>query len=136
MSQDWKSDHSKRLVIDNGGFNLRVGTCHLKNERTVVRNMMAIHKQSGEQLYGEELERVMNENAYRYSKPHVRGVLTNFDSQMSIWTNVFQLYTTDRVSKEYGVSINLPSIIPQKSKQKLTEILFEYYGFGALLPSK
>ena len=32
----------------------------------------------------------MKENLYKYTNPHTRGILTNFDTQMMIWNHLMQ----------------------------------------------
>lgn len=62
----------------------------------------------------------------------VRGILVNFDFQMNLWSKVFQDFTGEKNAKGYALTISNPIASPQRSKEKLLEILFEYYGFSAL----
>ena len=51
---------------------------------------------------------------------------------MNIWSKVFQDFTGEKNAKGYSLTISNPIASPQRSKEKLLEILFEYYGFSAL----
>lgn len=56
----------------------------------------------------------------------------NFDFQMNIWTRLFTEHLGEKNTKGYSLTITTPLASPQRSKEKLLEILFEYYGFSAL----
>jgi actin-related protein len=62
----------------------------------------------------------------------VRGILVNFDFQMNLWTRVFNDQLSEKNAKGYSLTISNPLASPQRSKEKLLEILYEYYGFSAL----
>lgn len=132
MTTSWKESTSKRLVLDNGSFNLRIGVAGQKESRFVGRNMIASHKRNSEVLACDKVDSVMKEASYRYSKPHVRGVLTNFDIQMNIWNKQFGKYVQDKNYKNWSLTISTPCVLPLRSKEKLMEVLFEYYGFGGV----
>ena len=140
LSDNYKTNKSLRIVLDNGSSHLRVGKASPDPETIpkykTVRNLIASHKRSPETLIGEDAERVMNEEAYRYQKPHVRGVLTNFDVQMNIWGKYFGEIFPEKSAKGRSLSISSPYVVPDRAKEKLLEILFEFYGFSAVFPTK
>ncbi len=80
----------------------------------------------------EDMEKIFDEANYKYSRPHVRGILVNFDFQMILWSKIFNEYVGDKNAKGFSLSITNPIVAPQRSKEKFLEILFEYYGFSAL----
>ena len=81
--------------MDNGSHTIRIASADLLDSHLSTRNMTATNKRSGDTFYGEDVERILNEASFRYGKPHVRGVLTNFDTQMHIWTHLFPKYMTE-----------------------------------------
>ena len=62
----------------------------------------------------------------------VRGVLVNYDFQMNIWNKLLADHTGEKTAKGYSLTLTNPLVTPQRSKEKLLEILFEYYGFSAV----
>lgn len=93
---------------------------------------IALHKKSGDAINWEDLDKIFDESMYKYSRPHVRGVLVNYDFQMNIWNKFIHEAIGDKNAKGYSLTITNPIVSPQRSKEKLLEILFEYYGFSAL----
>jgi actin-related protein len=133
----WRETNGKRIVLDNGSFKIRVGLAGLKDETFQQgRNLIAHQKRSNDTLIGYECEKVLNESSFRYSKPHVRGVLTNFDTQLTIWAKMFHDLLEDKNGKGYSLTFINPYLLPSRSKEKFLEILFDFYSFNAVLPTK
>lgn len=114
----YKTSLNKRLILDNGSYNLRFGTAASPPAPRITRNLQATNKRSGESFYCEDAEQILAESSFKYSKPHVRGVLTNFDTQMHIWNHLIKDTLKDRSGKGYSISLNTPLIAPQRSQQK------------------
>ena len=72
----------------------------------------------------------------------VRGVLVNLDHELQIWDellkNVLKL-DENALSfgklKDFMVNVTFPVFIPSKLREKMVEIMFEYYGFGGFYPT-
>ena len=69
----WKDDLGMRLIVDNGSRSVRFGRADPESGEPLCNalNMMATHKKSGEASMLEDLEGILDESAYKYSKPHV-----------------------------------------------------------------
>ena len=132
----WKLNPQMRFVTDNGSHNLRFGVAGDPKSQLYTRNAQAIQKRTGNTYICEELERILDEPSYRYYKPHIKGVVVNFDIQMNIWNHLFLRHMEDKNAKGYSFTATLPYGIPQRCKEKLLEILFEFYCFSGFLPLK
>lgn len=56
----------------------------------------------------------------------------NYDFQMNLWSKVFSDVIEDKNAKGFSLTLTNPLASPQRSREKILEILFEYYGFSAL----
>ena len=72
---DWRQNPYKRFVLDNGSHMVRYGNA---NTKTTQLNLIAQIKKSGTLVY--ELDGLFDEShVMKYFKPHVRGILVDFD---------------------------------------------------------
>lgn len=83
---------------------------------------------------GSKVETIMKEAAYRYTNPHTRGILTNFDTQMLIWNHLMEPVIKENGGNAKGMSLSFGygGMYPTRAKEKLLEVLFEFYGFSAV----
>ena len=129
--EGYRDDKSMRLVIDNGSSFIRFGRCDFEGYRK-HRNFCGVSKKTSDAMMLEELDKVFDESSFKLTKPHVRGVLVNFDYQMNIWSKLFTDSTGEKNMKGYSLTLSNPIVSPTRSKEKLLEILYEYYGFSAV----
>ena len=66
MTTNWRSCPSNRLIIDNGSNSIRIGITNNKESQIQAKNVMVNVKRSTENLFCEDVERIMNESYYRY----------------------------------------------------------------------
>ena len=133
MSSDtWKDDKSYRLILDNGSKWMRFGRVDQEMDLQRVMNLIGSSKKNNDQIWFEDLEKIFDESHYKFNKPHVRGVLVNYDVQMNLWSKLFNDQTGEKNMKGYSLTITNQIAAPSRSKEKLLEILFEYYGFANL----
>lgn len=124
-----------RLVIDNGSWQIWGCTAsHVNNCSTPVTylNMVANSKKGQNTYCCEDVTKIFDENNYRYSKPHVRGILVNFDDELQIWHKLFEKFNSEKIYKNCSITMSVPHILPGKVKEKLLELLFELFGFNAV----
>jgi actin-related protein 6 len=134
---NWTTNSEMRLVVDNGSWKIRGCTASpTQNNSTPITyfNMMATSKKGGNNYTGEDIPKILDESNYRYTKPHVRGVLVNFDSEIEIWHKMFEKFYPDKCYKNSSITMSVPPVQPTKVKEKSLELLFELYGFNAVCP--
>lgn len=131
---NWLNNNEMRLVIDNGSHQIRGTTCGQNSQTVAYYNMMATLKKgsSNVNIAGEDIGKIYDELEYRYIKPHVRGILVNFDSEIEIWNKMFEKFFPDKNHKHCSITMSIPPMLPNKVKEKLQELLFELYGFNAV----
>ena len=105
---NWLNNNEMRQVVDNGSWQIRGVTCGQNSQTVTYQNMLASLKKgsSNATVSGEDIAKIYDENEYRYIKPHVRGILVNFDSQIEIWNKMFEKSSVLKNSYHY-VSIRL-----------------------------
>lgn len=71
----------------------------------------------------------------------VRGVLVNLDHELQIWDELLKrVLKLDEGSlsfgklKDYSITVTFPPFTPNKLREKMVEVMFEYYGFGGFYP--
>ena len=70
----------------------------------------------------------------------IRGSLVNFDHEVLLWDEIMKsLLKTNENSpqiknKELLLNLTFPLLIPNKIREKVIEVIFEYYGFGGFYP--
>ena len=72
----------------------------------------------------------------------VRGVLVNLDHELQIWDELLKkVLKLDENALSFGklkdfmINVTFPVFIPTKLREKMIEVMFEYYGFGGFYPS-
>jgi actin-related protein len=131
----YKTSASHRIILDNGSHKLRYAKGHdTKKSYMEFLNTVAYGKRNSEIKLGTQVESLMNENLYKYNNPHTRGVLTNFDTQMLIWNQILDPVIKENGGNGKGLSLSFGygGVYPNRSKEKLLEVLFEFYGFSAV----
>ena len=118
-------------MIDNGSSHIRYGRSDTDIYKRYT-NYSAISKKNNDVLMMSDMDKIFDESNYRYIRPHCRGILVNFDYQMNIWSKLFIDSTGEKNMKGYSLTLSNPIVSPTRSKEKLLEILFEYYGFSSV----
>jgi len=79
MTQLWRSDPSRRIVIDNGSYSIRLGNASTNVPQFNYDNFIAIDRQSGNKIWGSQLDSIMDETKLIYEKNNIRGVTVKFE---------------------------------------------------------
>lgn len=132
---DWQTSPSSRLVIDLGSLSLRMGPA--SSEMPALRwfNMIGNHKKSGDKIFGETLEQLLEEDQFLYAKPMTKGLLVNKDTENELLLKMFEKIGIDNHTsafKSLSLTASCPPFCPVKVKQEIIELAFEYYSFAAL----
>jgi hypothetical protein len=79
----------------------------------------------------EELHALLDESTViKYIKPITRGVLVNFDKEITLWEHLFG--GRDLLSN--SITLTHHPLTPEVVHNRTCEILFEYFGFNAFMP--
>lgn len=78
---DYTNSTYYRLIMDNGSHKLRYSRLQDANQTYVeCLNTVAVARRSSDMKLGTKVSSIMKENLYKYTNPHTRGILTNFDT--------------------------------------------------------
>jgi len=74
----WREDQSRRIVIDPGSYSIRLGNASSANPLFNYDNFIAIDRQSGNKIWGSQLDSILDETKLIYEKNNIRGVTVKF----------------------------------------------------------
>lgn len=149
---DWEQNPGARIIFDNGSHTIKAGLGSSKTPQITVENLagtsiinehlsnifLAINRKTGNVVIGEQINDIFIESEFNYIKPLCRGVLVKFDNETAIWDEIFKTLTNTDSSnlklKDNMFALTMHPFVPYKVKEKMLEIIFEYYGFGGFLP--
>lgn len=104
-------------------------------------NFIALNRKTGALVLGEQIEDILIEREYTYTKPSVRGMVMNLDNELQIWDDMLKKtlkLDENNLSfgklKDFMLMMTFPVFSPWKLREKMIEIMFEYYGFGGYYP--
>ena len=66
MTQVWRSDPSRRIIIDNGSYTIRLGNASSPIPIYNYDNFIAIDRQSGTKVWGTQLDSILDETKLIY----------------------------------------------------------------------
>jgi len=138
---EWENNHNYRVIVDNGSHLIRSGMANSRTPSITFENVTALNRKTGNLLLGDQLDQILIEKEYMYTKPLTRGVLVNLDHELQIWDDLLnKVLKLDESALSFGklkdfmINMTFPVFIPTKLREKMIEVMFEYYGFGGFYP--
>ncbi|CAD8166378.1 unnamed protein product [Paramecium pentaurelia] len=123
---NWRQNNQRRFVLDNGSYQIRYGNDVQKHKQL---NLVAHLKKTGQMIY--DFDSLFDESqVMTYYKPHVRGVLVDFDKQINIWDK----FLNPKLLKDCSITYPLQPFTPDQVVNKLFDVMFEYYNVDAFCP--
>lgn len=80
----WREDNRRRIVIDSGSYSIRLGNASNPNPTFVYDNFIAIDRNSGNKIFGPQLENILDETKLIYEKNNIRGVTIRFEAYVNM----------------------------------------------------
>lgn len=74
----WREDNRRRIVIDSGSYSIRLGNASSSVPTFVYDNFIAIDRNTGNKIFGPQLENILDETKLIYEKNNIRGVTVRF----------------------------------------------------------
>ena len=62
----WRDDLSRRIIIDSGSYSIRLGNASSLSPVLNYDNFIAIDRQSGNKIWGTQLDSIMDETKLIY----------------------------------------------------------------------
>ncbi|CAD8112803.1 unnamed protein product [Paramecium sonneborni] len=123
---NWRQNNQRRFVLDNGSYQIRYGNDVQKHKQL---NLIAHLKKTGQMIY--DFDTLFDESqVMTYYKPHVRGVLVDFDKQINIWDK----FLNPKLLKDCSITYPFQPFTPDQVVNKLFDVMFEYYNVDAFCP--
>ncbi len=60
MTMAWREDLSRRIILDDGSYSIRLGNASSPNPLFNYGNYIAIDRQSGNKIWGTQLDSVLD----------------------------------------------------------------------------
>ncbi|PAV85131.1 hypothetical protein WR25_04545 isoform A [Diploscapter pachys] len=116
------------LVLDNGGYSLKVGPTTSKSP-SIVPNAIFKSKSDRKRVYvGSELKECSDRCGLFFVLPFERGYLVNWDVEQQIWQRAFKNCNP----KETSIVLTDPNYLIPAIKDLSSEQLFEEFHFQAV----
>jgi actin-related protein len=62
----WRDNNERRIIIDNGSYSIRLGNASSFEPLFVYDNFIAIDRQSGNKIWGPQLDAILDETKLIY----------------------------------------------------------------------
>ncbi|KAJ5066829.1 actin-5c-like protein [Anaeramoeba ignava] len=131
----YESDYPRRVVIDNGSFEIKSGfagddepTIILSNVVGNLINQTNINDFTKKEYIGNEAQK--NREILNLNYPIQRGIVEDWDNMETIWNYLF----TSQLKidpKNCLFLMTYPQFNPKSSKEKTTQIMFETFDISA-----
>ena len=126
--------NSDTLVLDNGGYSLKLGFSSQSAPRVVPNCIMKAKSEKRRAFIGDQIDDCRDLSSLFYLLPFQKGYLVNWDHQKTVWDYVFG---KDCLNIRHAEKLNLIFTEPYFNfasiQEGLSEIFFEEYGFKSLL---
>lgn len=80
----WREDSRRRIVIDSGSYSIRLGNASTIVPAFVYDNFIAIDRNTGNKIFGPQLENILEETKLIYEKNNIRGVTVRFEAYVNM----------------------------------------------------
>lgn len=89
------------LILDNGGWNCKVGFANQPNPLVVCNSIMKGKAERGKVFIANEIDQCRDMSGLFYQLPLQKGFLVNWDIQRTIWDHLFN----KKLQVDYGSSV-------------------------------
>ena len=133
----WRDDLSRRIVIDSGSYSIRLGNASSLSPVLNYDNFIAIDRQSGNKIWGTQLDSIMDETKLIYQKNNIRGVTVKFQSYVTMLDQLMAKMempkkTTGFYCEDYTITHPILPFHPRKIMERHVEIYLEYFRFDGI----
>ena len=127
------ASYSDTLVLDNGGYSLKVGYSSQSTPRIVPNCIMKAKSEKRRAFIGDQIDDCRDLSSLFYLLPFQKGYLVNWDHQKTVWDYVFGKNCFNLRAENLNLIFTEPYFNFSSIQEGLSEIFFEEYGFKSLL---
>ncbi|EFA79972.1 actin related protein 6 [Heterostelium album PN500] len=128
--------NNKVLVIDNGGYTLKVSYVPPTNENVntiVIPNQVGKTKNEKKYIVGDDLSKYHNSSSdIKYRGPMERGYITNWAVEKEIWDHLFKRDDLKVKPQETSLLLTEAPFDFDEIRRALYETVYEQYKFKSL----
>ena len=132
-----QKDEKPSIVIDNGSYTIKSGLSGEEGPRSVFPTILGENNKYKQMFVGDSKNFYIGKNAIDYcgllniKSPMKRAVIKDWDVMEKIWAHIF----VDKLKMEpceHNVLITQPINNIKENKEKIAEIMFEYFDVPGL----
>ena len=127
------ASYSDTLVLDNGGYSLKVGYSSQSAPRVFPNCIMKAKSEKRRAFIGDQIDDCRDLSSLFYLLPFQKGYLVNWDHQKTVWDYVFGKECFNIRPDNLNLIFTEPYFNFTSIQEGLSEIFFEEYGFKSLL---
>jgi len=127
------ASYSDTLVLDNGGYSLKVGYSSQSSPRLVPNCIMKAKSEKRRAFIGDQIDDCRDLSSLFYLLPFQKGYLVNWDHQKTVWDYIFGKNCSNLRPENLNLIFTEPYFNFSSIQEGLSEIFFEEYGFKSLL---
>jgi len=127
------ASYSDTLVMDNGGYSIKVGYSSQSSPRLVPNCIMKAKSEKRRAFVGDQVEDCRDLSSLFFLLPFQKGYLVNWDHQKTVWDYVFGKECLNLRPDKLNLIFTEPYFNFSSIQEGLSEIFFEEYGFKSLL---
>ena len=134
MGSTWRDNPNKRILFDNGAYNIKYGTVATEGDPKTMFNAIGKDKSTFSFFVGNEVLEKLNKGHtnLKISFPLVRGLLHDSDIESMVWKRIFsQLGKKKLDEKSSWFCLTTPPVLPDIVLERYGEVIFEDFGFDA-----
>ncbi|KAI8331448.1 actin family [Choanephora cucurbitarum] len=117
------------FILDNGAYTMKAGMAQANGVPKLVPNAIVRGKGEKRHFVGDQLDTCTDFSSLYYRLPFERGLLTNWNTERTIWDRLFQQTSMDPKDTRLVLTepcFNLPAI-----QDAYDQVVFEEYEFNA-----
>uniref|UniRef100_A0A8R1DLR5 Actin-related protein 6 n=1 Tax=Caenorhabditis japonica TaxID=281687 RepID=A0A8R1DLR5_CAEJA len=115
------------VILDNGGYNIKIGTNNDRGPRSIPNSIVKSKNERKRVFVAQEQEECTDKFSLFYVRPIEKGYVTNWDAQQKIWEKAFSALDVETTNSRIVYTDNnyLIPALPDLTN----EIFFEHFGF-------
>ncbi|XP_017772637.1 PREDICTED: actin-related protein 6 [Nicrophorus vespilloides] len=127
-SSSKRKECSNALVLDNGGFTIKIGYSKDNNITVLPNHIMKAKSERKRFFIADQIEDCRDLSGLYYLTPHDHGYISKFDVQKNVWDYTFNKFPAD----DMPVIVTQPIFNFKHIQEYMDEIFFEEYDVKTL----
>lgn len=98
----WRDNPHKRILFDNGAYNIKFGTAATKGDPKTMFNCIGKNEATRSVIIGNEVLEKLNKGQVNLNLtfPFVRGLLCDIEIESIIWKQIFNTFGKKKIEEK------------------------------------